>query len=524
MQAPIDQNTGNNGQQEMANPILAHPGLRALMQQQIAIRDGVAQAGTPAPAMMPSSSAAGPTAPPISLPDTPLSQQAFPSSPQPKVVGPSKNEATLYNLQNSKPGLENVYHKITSSDWGQNHPGLGKLAGIAGQIPATAADLALSLKGLPVLGNSLSSIGQVMPGTTEQHNAKLGEAEGAVTADEANREKEAQTALQGAQASNQGAEAATSSAKLPLVPAEQASQIELQQAQTYRALHPLATSDFELWHQQNPTGTAQEYQQVLAKPLTQQDADSRNAIWDKIADQYHLPKGQFKAGMPSADAAQLAGSLNSVISRGQGAQSITIKQEGAGKAGDARSDRSFQYNQGELDKLTNPISQLIMRMGRLQDTINQNSPQADALMAPELLTIMAGGQGSGLRMNEAEISRIVGGRSNWESLKAAVNKWQLDPSKANSITPDQRQQIRALVKTVSDKLNSKQQILNQAAGELVNSDDPKEHRTIVQKARLGLNSVDEGSQPAQGGAKEGDSKTNSAGDKVVFKGGKWGPG
>jgi hypothetical protein len=88
--------------------------------------------------------------------------------------------------------LENVYHKITSSDWGQNHPGLGKLAGIAGQIPATAADLALSLKGLPVLGNSLSSIGQVMPGTTEQHNAKLGEAQGAVTANEANAEKEAQ--------------------------------------------------------------------------------------------------------------------------------------------------------------------------------------------------------------------------------------------------------------------------------------------------------------------------------------------
>jgi hypothetical protein len=238
---------------------------------------------------------------------------------------------------------------------------------------------------------------------------------------------------------------------------------------------------------------------MQAKPLTPQDAESRNAIWDKIADQYHLPKGQFKAGMSSADAAQLAGSLNNVISRGQGAQSITIKQEGAGKAGDARSDKSFQYNQGELDKLTNPISQLTMRMGRMQDTLNQGSPQADALVGPELLTVMAGGQGSGLRMNEAEIARVVGGRSNWESLKASINKWQLDPSKANSITPDQRQQIRALVKTVSDKLNSKQEILNQAAGDLVNSDDPKEHRGIVQKARLGLNSIDEGNQAAQGG-------------------------
>jgi hypothetical protein len=168
------------------------------LQQQIAIRDGVAPAGTPSPAMMPSSSAAGATAPPItpSLPDTPLSQQALPSSPQPHIVAPrgtvQGDEKARTDLLASKPALENVYGKITGSQWGQNHPGLGKLAGIAGQIPATAADLAMSLKGLPVLGNSLSSIGQVMPGTTEQHNAKLGEAEGAVTADEANREKEAQ--------------------------------------------------------------------------------------------------------------------------------------------------------------------------------------------------------------------------------------------------------------------------------------------------------------------------------------------
>jgi hypothetical protein len=185
MLAPVDQNTGNNGYQETANPILAHPGLRALLQQQIAIRDGVAPAGTPAPAMMPSNSAAGPTAPPITLATQPTAQ------PQ-QATQPTANEARLAKLQNSKPGLENVYHKITSSDWGQNHPGLGKLAGIAGQIPATAADLAMSLKGLPVLGNSLSSIGQVMPGTTEQHNAQLEKAQGAVTANEANAEKEAQ--------------------------------------------------------------------------------------------------------------------------------------------------------------------------------------------------------------------------------------------------------------------------------------------------------------------------------------------
>jgi hypothetical protein len=158
--------------------------------------------------------------------------------------------------------LENVYHKITSSDWGQNHPGLGKLAGIAGQIPATAADLAMSLKGLPVLGSSLSSIGQVMPGTTEQHNAKLSEAEGAVNADEANREKEAQAGnlqseipVHEAQAKNmplqqqltageQGLKVDSNGQLVPQSPEEQSpgfkAKQELEQAQIYGLKNPWA--------------------------------------------------------------------------------------------------------------------------------------------------------------------------------------------------------------------------------------------------------------------------------------------
>jgi hypothetical protein len=179
----------NNGQGEAVNPILAHPGLRALLQQQIAIRDGVAPANTPPAAVMPASSAAGPVAPPISLPAPATEASGMPSaSPQ------STNEAHLASLLGNKPALENVYHKITSSDFGQNHPVLGKLAGVAAQVPSTLADVAMSLKGLPVLGNSLSSIGQVMPGTTEQHNAELERAQNAVNQETANTEKGAQTA------------------------------------------------------------------------------------------------------------------------------------------------------------------------------------------------------------------------------------------------------------------------------------------------------------------------------------------
>lgn len=161
-----------------------------------------------------------------------------------------------------------------------------------------------------------------------------------------------------------------------------------------------------------------------------------------------------------------------------------------------RSDKSFQYNNSALDKVAAPIDQLNQRLGRLNDSIAQNSPQADALVAPELLSVMAGGAGSGLRMNEAEIARIVGGRSNWESLQAAVNKWSLDPKEALSITPEQRQEIRALAKTVQDKLIAKEKIIDDARNALIDSDDPKEHRKIIADAKKALDRIDAGETAA----------------------------
>ena len=159
---------------------------------------------------------------------------------------------------------------------------------------------------------------------------------------------------------------------------------------------------------------------------------------------------------------------------------------------DARLDRSYQFNSGQLEKLGTPIDSTIQRLGRLQDTLAQNSPQADALVAPELLTVMAGGQGSGLRMNEAEISRIVGGRSQWENLKASVQKWSTNPETANSITADQRQQIHALVTAVSGKLAQKQQILNDSRQGLINATDPTQHRQILANTQQRFSQIDAG--------------------------------
>ncbi len=149
----------------------------------------------------------------------------------------------------------------------------------------------------------------------------------------------------------------------------------------------------------------------------------------------------------------------------------------------SRGDKSYAISTHELDQLGKPVTDAVARIARLQDTLAQNSPQADALVAPELLQALAGGMGSGLRINEAEIHRIVGGRSKWEDLQAAINKWQLDPSKANSITGEQRTEIRALVKAVSGRLLEKQGALNDAYTTVAGSQSPADHRQAILTAR-----------------------------------------
>jgi hypothetical protein len=161
-------------------------------------------------------------------------------------------------------------------------------------------------------------------------------------------------------------------------------------------------------------------------------------------------------------------------------------------AGEGRADKSYQFNAGRLDKLAAPIEQRAERIGRLEDTLNQNNPQADTLIAPELLTVMAGGQGSGLRMNEAEIARIIGGRDQWENIKAKLAAWQTDPTKPFAFQPAQRQQIRNLFAAIRQRVGEKAQILDEGRAALIESDDPKEHRRIVQQVQQKLDAVDSG--------------------------------
>ena len=558
MLAPIDQNTGNNGYQETANPILAHPGLRALLQQQIAIRDGVAPAGTPAPAMMPSNSAAGTTAPPItpSLPDTPLSQQALPSSPQPHIVAPrgtvQGDEKARTDLLASKPALENVYGKITGSQWGQNHPGLGKLAGIAGQIPATAADLAMSLKGLPVLGNSLSSIGQVMPGTTEQHNAKLGEAEGAVTADEANREKEAQAQnltsevpLHAAQAGYYGAHA-EAIGNHQVTPEEAAAMGNPDLAGSL--MDPKAWEQLIKQHGINTT------KEDTAKPI--QGADGAMYRLDPnnpgVGIPLTTPDGKPIAGTPKPVdmKKQLQNGVVDALNKGNGPEAKRLMgqleaidpigfqnaQSGAGRAGAMETQAGIAGNRFNADYYGigpngQPIpgapmidGQPVGFKGGLGATLTNRLAVANAVdaMKPQLMSSIDAA---------ARVGAIGPAGGRWTTFEQMAG----DPDPEAQYLWGQMKSFTSLMPALHAMRSAElAQYLDKASGGLKqNPESLKAYfnglGSITGSMSSGINATrytapKGGNQPAQGGAKEGDSKTNSAGDKVVFKAGKWGPG
>jgi hypothetical protein len=239
--------------------------------------------------------------------------------------------------------------------------------------------------------------------------------------------------------------------------------------------------------------------------------DGSIAIWDgtKYVDQAGkpLPPGSVKratpAGSPDAAADMEYQRIQQKIALGQSAtpeEAATVKAyekrktlgptttynlgsaaraEAVDAKEQARMDRSYQANVNELDQTRKPILDRASRLANLQSTLDQGSPQADALIAPELLTVMAGGQGSGLRMNEAEIARIVGGRSAWQNLQAAVQHWSANPSEARSITPEQDQQIRALMQTVTDRTQQQLKVLRDARLNLAGAGSVDEHRKIM---------------------------------------------
>lgn len=144
---------------------------------------------------------------------------------------------------------------------------------------------------------------------------------------------------------------------------------------------------------------------------------------------------------------------------------------------DTQTNHSYEYNDKKLEARAKPLSDQAARFDRLVTTVNEKTAQADALVAPELLTVMAGGSGSGLRMTKAELENVVGGRSKWASIEAALQKWV--PGQALSITDSQRAEIQKLLTTMGGRIEAKASAIEEARNSLIDAKDVSSHRRIL---------------------------------------------
>jgi len=166
-------------------------------------------------------------------------------------------------------------------------------------------------------------------------------------------------------------------------------------------------------------------------------------------------------------------------------------QQGLPAKDEAANDRGYQFNSTQLEKIRTPIDALSTRMSTLTQNTNFHTPQADALLAPEILSVVAGGSGSGLRMNQAELDRIMGGATKWTQLQTALNKWSTDPQHA-TFTDEQRNQMRQIVGAIQSKVTAQQTILEDGEQKLIDAKDRTEQRQVVANTRKLIDAVNNG--------------------------------
>lgn len=161
---------------------------------------------------------------------------------------------------------------------------------------------------------------------------------------------------------------------------------------------------------------------------------------------------------------------------------------------------SYKFHVAEIDKRAKPLDDAATRFSRLQDTINQGTAQADALVAPELMTVMAGGSGSGLRINEAEINRVQGGRPMVAQIESKLRRWMgTDQKSAIDFGPEERKAINDLLGIVGNKLKQKQEALTNASA-IVSGEDTNDQQRRKALADLDSRLRDIDSGKVQGSA------------------------
>lgn len=256
-------------------------------------------------------------------------------------------------------------------------------------------------------------------------------------------------------------------------------------AETTALQNPIAKTEFEAWQKQNPGASVADFEKVQKKPLSAQDAQSRNAVWDTIAPKYHLPTGQFHEGMSESEAAQLASAMNNVVGRNQGGTKITIEQQKADNAGaksrDATTEKEYMAAQKDLGS---QFSGLQTQRETLEQAKTELSGGAvgQAVGTIKTLVGLAGGKGTGVRITTPELNALTNARG----IKGSFEGFISGLEGKGKLPPEQVAQMNDLLNAVEAKIAEKQKTYGDTLDKLGNASSTEEIRKIQSDMRHGL--------------------------------------
>lgn len=488
--------------QPTGNPLLDNPALKA---QVVANMQAKASPQMQGAAMPPANMGAPPPAS-ISLPQGPAPQS--PQSKSPLVIGPfgqmpgqaargteEGDQQERERLINSGSGISQIGKRIESSGFGTAHPLLGKVLGIGAQSLATLGDVGLNATGL---GRSIEPL---IPGTEGHHQLDLRRATNELGQDVGNQEKEAQAKNLELQPQLKLAQQGMAQAKLNETGEHHQQQIEEQ----------LRAHGFKTDETGNmvPLGYDE-----MSEP--QQAVHDLKASQEELADAgATLKKVQADPNSPQARMAQQR------IENAQQTRSIALQRLGLSEA-----TFNARYHGTDEHGQTLPGAMLT----------DDNKPVGSSFSANVRPT--------GTERNKADLANSAAAQIN--DMKSIIQKHPdfFGPGYGQSSAfkqwigsedPDAQRFLAArtiagdhLAGTFGGRSEAALNALDKALGQF--KDNPKAAlagldqlsgaNKSFQKAGT-VKTVGSDAVTKESGPKEGDTKLNGDGDKVIYRGGKW---
>ncbi len=225
---------------------------------------------------------------------------------------------------------------------------------------------------------------------------------------------------------------------------------------------------------------------LAAGVLTPKSAIETSAAMDNAAQKLYEKQAANKADTlkPPLSAAEIA-QLHAYELRKSVAERMAEPSKINARE-DSQRDNAIKTMLGDMSKEYAPLLDKTATIQRLKETLASPGGVADAVAAPEFLSAMAGGFGSGLRMNNAELTRINNAQPIWSRLMGWLSAWNPespDPAKQKEfypqvIQPAMRAQMQQLAQYLSDRATARLNLFKEYRDKITDAKDAAQARHL----------------------------------------------